>query len=195
MGTMLRTAAAIGCDRVLLTKGSVNIWSSKVLRAATLAHLRLTIYAGLQADQVGYFIRESTHVFLADNNETSESLDASSLLHSMPHNEYVDSHHPHKYQQTARRQHVTLVIGNESRGISSEIRQCIEKHTAAVAAPVRVPLANGIESLNCAIAFAIIGYDLRKWILAGEKKGASLSDQDAQLNNNNNKHILRNYNK
>jgi TrmH family RNA methyltransferase len=42
-GTLLRTAAAAGCDAVLLTEGSVDAFSPKVLRAGMGAHFRLPV--------------------------------------------------------------------------------------------------------------------------------------------------------
>jgi TrmH family RNA methyltransferase len=45
LGTILRTAAAAGTQAVLLTPGSVDAWSPKVLRAAMGAHFRLPLRA------------------------------------------------------------------------------------------------------------------------------------------------------
>ena len=43
LGTVLRTALAAGCVGVLLTPGSVDEYSPKVVRAAMGAHLRLPL--------------------------------------------------------------------------------------------------------------------------------------------------------
>ena len=43
LGTLLRTAAAAGVEGVLLTRGSVDPWSDKVLRAGMGAHFRLPL--------------------------------------------------------------------------------------------------------------------------------------------------------
>lgn len=48
LGTLLRTAAAVGIDEVFLTAGTVSPWSPKVLRSAQGAHFLLAIY-----EQVG----------------------------------------------------------------------------------------------------------------------------------------------
>ena len=62
--------------------------------------------------------------------------------------------------------HVSLVIGNETRGLSSEMQQCcddiLQTNKALNISNVRICLNNGIESLNCAIAFAIIGFEIKK---------------------------------
>lgn len=44
MGTMLRTAAAAGVTEVYVSRGSVAVWSPKVLRAGMGAHYSLRVY-------------------------------------------------------------------------------------------------------------------------------------------------------
>ncbi|MBI5626539.1 MAG: RNA methyltransferase [Nitrosomonadales bacterium] len=44
LGSMLRSAAAAGCDAVFLSTGSADAWSPKVLRAAMGGHFSLRIY-------------------------------------------------------------------------------------------------------------------------------------------------------
>ena len=46
-----------------------------------------------------------------------------------------------------------LVIGNEARGISSDVLACADLH-------LKLPMRGGAESLNAAIAAAIMMYDL-----------------------------------
>lgn len=45
LGSILRSAAAAGCDAVFLSKGCADAWSPKVLRAAMGGHFALRIYA------------------------------------------------------------------------------------------------------------------------------------------------------
>lgn len=49
MGTLLRSAAAFGFAQVAALKGSVALWSPKVLRAAMGAHFSLHLCEGLEA--------------------------------------------------------------------------------------------------------------------------------------------------
>lgn len=44
LGSMLRSAAAAGCDAVFLSKGCADVWSPKVLRAAMGGHFSLNIH-------------------------------------------------------------------------------------------------------------------------------------------------------
>jgi len=44
LGSMLRSAAAAGCDAVFLSNGCADAWSPKVLRAAMGGHFALNVY-------------------------------------------------------------------------------------------------------------------------------------------------------
>ena len=44
LGSILRSAAAAGCDGVFLSKGCADVWSPKVLRAAMGGHFALAIH-------------------------------------------------------------------------------------------------------------------------------------------------------
>ena len=50
VGSILRTAAAFGVPQVLALKGTVALWSPKVLRAGMGAHFGLRLLEGLDAD-------------------------------------------------------------------------------------------------------------------------------------------------
>jgi TrmH family RNA methyltransferase len=47
VGSIMRTAAAMGFTQVLAVRGTVGLWSSKVLRAGMGAHFGLTLHEGL----------------------------------------------------------------------------------------------------------------------------------------------------
>ncbi|CAH8532353.1 unnamed protein product [Heterobilharzia americana] len=47
MGSLIRSAASFGLNSVLVTKGSVNIWNDKVIRAGMSAHFRIPVHQGL----------------------------------------------------------------------------------------------------------------------------------------------------
>ncbi|XP_022615507.1 rRNA methyltransferase 3, mitochondrial [Seriola dumerili] len=68
LGTMLRCAAAAGCHNVLLTKGCVDAWEPKVLRAAMGAHFRLPIYPSLDWDKIQNHLPKPVTVHVADSS-------------------------------------------------------------------------------------------------------------------------------
>jgi len=65
-GTLIRTAAAVGCDRIITTKGSVNVWDCKVLRSAMGGHFSVPIYSGISWADVPNYMADNTQVFLAN---------------------------------------------------------------------------------------------------------------------------------
>ncbi|XP_074535696.1 rRNA methyltransferase 3A, mitochondrial [Halichoeres trimaculatus] len=68
LGTILRCAAAAGCHSVLLTKGCVDAWEPKVLRAAMGSHFRLPIYPNLSWDKVEDHLPKPVKVHVADSS-------------------------------------------------------------------------------------------------------------------------------
>ena len=52
LGTILRTAAAVGIRQVLLSRGCVGAWSTKVLRSAQGAHFSLEIHEHQQFPEI-----------------------------------------------------------------------------------------------------------------------------------------------
>lgn len=57
VGTLLRTAAAVGIKNIICTKGSAQAWSPKTMRAGMGAQFGLTIYEGIEADEVLSYLR------------------------------------------------------------------------------------------------------------------------------------------
>ncbi|XP_063809839.1 rRNA methyltransferase 3, mitochondrial [Pseudophryne corroboree] len=66
LGTILRCAAGAGCNKVLLTKGCVDAWEPKVIRAGMGAHFRLPIITSLEWDTISNYLSEDIKVFVAD---------------------------------------------------------------------------------------------------------------------------------
>ncbi|XP_017586378.1 PREDICTED: rRNA methyltransferase 3, mitochondrial [Corvus brachyrhynchos] len=69
LGTILRSAAGAGCEKVLLTKGCVDLWEPKVLRAGMGAHFRVPVIANLDWESVATNLPDGIQVCVADNND------------------------------------------------------------------------------------------------------------------------------
>ena len=52
VGSILRSASALGCRQVIALKGTASLWSPKVLRAGMGAHFALHLVEGLEAAQL-----------------------------------------------------------------------------------------------------------------------------------------------
>jgi TrmH family RNA methyltransferase len=99
MGTLLRSAEAVGAAEVLCTSGTVDIYSPKVVRAAMGAHFHLAVEQDLSWEQVGERLAFLDHVYAADAEAT------------MP------------YYVADWRQPAVLIIGNEAHGLSQDARE------------------------------------------------------------------------
>lgn len=130
VGTIIRTADALGYQDVLLGKGTVDIYNSKVLRAMQGSHFNVRIAAvdltgiipQLQAQK--YYIMATE---LDDQAQSVRTLDVS---------------------QFPKR---GIVLGNEGNGVSDSVLALVDQS-------IYIPMQGNAESLNVAIAAAIIMY-------------------------------------
>jgi TrmH family RNA methyltransferase len=129
VGTLLRTASALGAVASIVLPGTVDPWNAKVVRSAV----------GLQF----------THPPVLCN--TTELLpflreQGCSLVGAAAEGQDVSGH-------TVPRR-LALAVGNEGQGLSEELR-------AACDGLVAIPMADGAESLNVAVAAGILMHVLR----------------------------------
>ncbi|KMQ95614.1 rna methyltransferase-like protein 1-like protein [Lasius niger] len=73
LGTIVRAAAAVGCEKLVLMKGCTDLWDSKVLRSAVGAHFRVPIHTSVSWDEIPTLISNESMIFLADNNVVYEN--------------------------------------------------------------------------------------------------------------------------
>ncbi len=132
MGTILRTALAADVDTVLLTPNCVDCYSPKVVRAAAGAHVMLPIESDVSWSTIEEKVK--THC-----QHKSEVLLAEARGTSL-------------YDELDLRLPFALIIGNEAHGPSPEARALATKS-------ISIPLANGVESLNAAMAAGILLYE------------------------------------
>ncbi len=132
MGTILRTALAADVDEVLLTTNCVDCYSPKVVRAAAGAHIGLPVATDLSWEAIAEII--TVHC----SGERRVFL--------------AEAGSPHLYYEQDLRRPFALIIGNEAHGPSHEARE-----TATMS--ITIPVANGVESLNAAMAAGIVLYE------------------------------------
>lgn len=126
LGTILRTSEAFGVDRVVLLKGTVDAYNDKVVRSAMGATFRLPIVRDQVAESV-----------LAQLQQEDVQIIATSLAADIA------------YNQAAYAERWALVVGNEGDGIAPLWENAADLK-------VIIPLAEPVESLNVAIATAIL---------------------------------------
>lgn len=72
LGSIMRAAAGVGCEKLILMKGCVDLWDPKVLRSAAGSHFRLPIQAFPIWDEVPSLISEDANIIVADSNFADE---------------------------------------------------------------------------------------------------------------------------
>jgi TrmH family RNA methyltransferase len=131
LGTILRSALAADVDEVLLTRGCVDPYSPKVVRAASGAHFHLPLLPQQSWEQIGQRLSgapKTGQVLLAE----------------------ASAERPYYDVDLTRR--TALIIGNEARGPSAQARRL-------ASGSVSIPMWNGVESLNAAIAASLILFE------------------------------------
>ncbi|KAG7187885.1 hypothetical protein KM043_013860 [Ampulex compressa] len=70
LGSILRVAAGVGCEQLILMKGCVDVWDPKVLRSAAGAHFRVPILTSQIWSDIPSLISDNASIFVADNDTT-----------------------------------------------------------------------------------------------------------------------------
>lgn len=133
LGTIIRTAEAAGITGILLSDESVDVTNPKVVRSTMGAMLRVPLYyTGSIVESIELFRKK-----VSGFKVFSSALDA-----SVP------------YSQVDYGNSYGIVVGNESSGVS---RAVIEVSDCCI----HIPMEGKVESLNAAIAAALIMYQAK----------------------------------
>ncbi len=133
MGTILRTAEALGVKGIIVTKDSCDIFSPKVIRGTMGAIFRLPIY---ECQNMAYEVQK-----MNKNQITT----IATTLHqkSIPITEITEQ----------QKQSCAVIIGNEGNGLTPQtISECQIKAV--------IPMQGKAESFNASVATAIILWEL-----------------------------------
>ena len=129
LGTLLRTASAVGVDAVILPPKTTSAFAPKVLRAGMGAHFRIPIISA-DWEKITQMTRNLT-VLLAEM-EGDVIYTEASLKHAC-----------------------ALIVGGEAEGASESARELTQIR-------LRIPMSNQTESLNAAVAGAIILFEVAR---------------------------------
>ncbi|XP_060114999.1 rRNA methyltransferase 3, mitochondrial [Heteronotia binoei] len=191
LGTILRSAAGAGCERVLLLKGCVDVWEPKVLRAGMGAHFRLPILSSLDWEVVPNYLLPETCVHLADStwepSLRAQEEPAVPTKASWPYEQKVRLAQAQRgpdadcdeaagplgvqhYHEPWLELPVALVIGGETHGVSPEATQLAG---GTGGRRLVIPVVPGVESLNAAMAASILLFEAKRQLRLGEETTGS----------------------
>jgi RNA methyltransferase, TrmH family len=131
LGTIIRTAEAAGIDAIIIGEGTVDIYNSKVVRSTQGAIFHLPLIKG------------SLHTWIKKIKEQNIPVYGTALHNAVPYHEVTPSQGS-----------FALIVGNEGNGVDKDL-------LAETTQNLYIPIYGKSESLNVAIAGAILLYHLR----------------------------------
>lgn len=162
LGAILRVCSGAGCSKVILTKGCTNLWDNKVLRSACGAHFRLQIHNKLEWDLINNMFETNYNIFVADNRGITtdrEKTDADLILNTINLIPYFSINFKSIVNEN---NHIVLIIGGETEGISEECYKFCQKVQGA---RINIPMDNKVDSLNVSTALGIIAFEIKRQLL------------------------------
>ncbi len=129
VGTIIRTADAAGYDGIMVLKGTVDIFSPKVVRACTGSLFRMPFLVADSAEHAIQILKKNGKRIVSTGFETDKY-----------------------YYEADLKKNIALVIGNEGNGICETFKSLSDE-------VIKIPMSGSIESLNASVAAAILMYE------------------------------------
>lgn len=134
LGTIIRTAVAVGLDTIYISKNSVDIYSHKVIRSSAGMIFKINI------------IQDDIEKIL----ETLKN-EKYTLVKTVMNGENLYTFAEENVQK--KKEKIAIFFGNEANGISDYLKENISKS-------ISIPMEKETESLNLGVSFSIIIYEL-----------------------------------
>lgn len=132
VGTILRTADALGADTVILTGDCADLYNPKTVRATMGAVFRQRCYEMGRSELRDYLTAHGCRLYGAALSPEAKDIRAVEL-----------------------RENAAVAVGSEGRGLSAELREMCDGELI-------IPMRERCESLNVAVAASILLWELAK---------------------------------
>lgn len=129
MGTIMRTAVAMGADAIVSLGNSVDVYSPKTVRSSAGALFHVPVITHTDAADGLFALGAAGFIRLGLVMGAEQSLPATDMT-----------------------RRVAVVMGNEAHGLPNTIAELIDEHVA-------IPMIGPTESLNVAMAATIVLYE------------------------------------
>uniref|UniRef100_A0A7C2IDZ2 RNA methyltransferase n=1 Tax=Ammonifex degensii TaxID=42838 RepID=A0A7C2IDZ2_9THEO len=129
LGTVIRTAYAAGASGALLLTGTVDLYNSKTIRATAGAVFHFPVVQNVPWEEAHSFLQQAGLKLVVADPHGETPFYAADLIGS-----------------------AALIIGSEGAGPRAEVREAAAQH-------VFIPMPGGAESLNAAVAAALLIYE------------------------------------
>ena len=141
LGTIIRTAEGAGVTGILMSRGTADLYNPKVARSTMGSIFR-----------VPFLYTDDLPGMIGKVKQAGVTVCAAHLQGR------------HTYDGEDYTRGTAFLIGNESRGLSDGISELADVR-------VRIPMAGKVESLNAAVAAAILMYEAGRQRRAGRRDG------------------------
>lgn len=131
IGTMVRTADAAGLTGVVLSSGSADLYSAKVLRAMQGSHFHVPIYQGDLTSWLAAFKAAGVPIYGSELNPEAVN-----------------------FRQVPAQAQFALIMGNEGNGMEPALLAQTDQN-------LYIPIKGRAESLNVAVAAGILLFQLK----------------------------------
>lgn len=138
LGTIIRISDWFGIDTIVCSKETVDVYNPKVIQATMGSIARINVH----------------YTDLVELMETNSSSNKQNIYGALLEGESI-------YNQTLAKEGI-IIIGNESKGISKELQSYITHPISIPSFSHLLPSNGGAESLNAAIATAVICSEFRR---------------------------------
>ena len=129
LGTMIRTGEGAGVDGILMSKGTVDIYNPKTIRSTMGSLYRVPF------------------LYFDHMEDTIDQLKKAGIRVYAAHLKGTKSYREFHYEEGA-----AFLIGNEGNGLSEETAALSDEY-------IRIPMQGKLESLNAAVAAALLMYE------------------------------------
>lgn len=130
LGTIIRTADAVGIEGILISKGSVDIYNPKVLRSTMGSIFHVPLAIGVDLQEMIPRLKDCGMRVLAAHLDGELA-----------------------YYEADWKGKVAIIIGNEANGISPEVADLAD-------VLVKIPMPGRAESLNASVAACLMMYEI-----------------------------------
>ena len=130
LGTMIRTGEGAGVDGILMSKGTVDIYNPKTIRSTMGSLYRVPF------------------LYTGDLTQTIGQLKKTGIRVYAAHLTGPPSYREPDYAEGA-----AFLIGNEGNGLKEETAALADEY-------IRIPMQGKLESLNAAVAAALLMYEV-----------------------------------
>lgn len=132
LGTIVRTADAAGFDAVVLGTGTVDLYNDKVLRSMQGSHFHIPVFQANLQEYLPILKEKGVQVAVTALHRNSKD-----------------------YSVLQGATDVAIVVGNEGQGVSNDVIEIAD-------VVVTIPMFGKAESLNVAIASALLMYKTKE---------------------------------